>query len=300
MSPPHGDALAVVVVNYGSSDLLERNLARDDLRPPADRVVVVDNHSSDSEARSLRSLGVAFGWDLVFLPTNTGFGAAMNAGVQRARQSGCSFFLLLNPDARIDADVLRALHEDCRAHPLRMVAPRIVLDDGNTWFDGGTVLIDRGRTSTASGSDSSSENGWLTGACLMVHERLWQRVGGFDDDYFLYWEDVDLSWRCRLAGGQLRVRRDLSVLHSVGGTQAGRGKSPSYVYYNCRNRMLFAGKHLRPRTVLAWFTRSPGYAWAVMRRGGNGALLRSPFSLAWAAVRGTASGSAAAFRLLSS
>ena len=123
-------------------------------------------------------------------------------------------------------------------------------------------------------------------------------LGGFDDAFFLYWEDVDLSWRCREAGGRICVRNDLSIVHSVGGSQQETGKSPSYVYYNCRNRMVFAAKHLRRRTVLAWLVRSPGYAWRVVQRGGRRALIRRPLSLPWAALRGTAAGSIAALRLL--
>ena len=130
----------------------------------------------------------------------------------------------------------------------------------------------------------------------MVHEELWQRLGGFDDAYFLYWEDVDLSWRCREVGGRLGVRTDLSVVHSVGGTQRDVGKSPIYVYYNCRNRMVFAAKHLPRRTVVDWLVRSPGYAWRVVQRGGLRDLARRPFPLIWAAFRGTAAGSITALR----
>jgi N-acetylglucosaminyl-diphospho-decaprenol L-rhamnosyltransferase len=297
MSPPGEDPLAVVVVNYGSTELLRRNLAAHDPRPVAEHIVVVDNYSSQAEVEAVRDLAHRMGWHLVALPENAGFGAGMNAGVARAQTLGCSVFLLLNPDARIEREVLAELHRDCVAEPLRMLAPRMIREDGTTWFDGATILVDRGITSTARGSDSSAMNGWLTGACLVVHQDLWDRLGGFDDTYFLYWEDIDLSWRCRETGGRLDVRRDLSVVHSVGGTQQPTGKSPLYVYYNCRNRMVFAGKHLQRQTVLAWLVHSPRYAWRVVQRGGWRALLRRPLSLAWAALRGTATGSITALRL---
>lgn len=290
--------LAVVVVNHGSSELLLRNLARHDPRPVAACVVVVDNHSSDEHTVEVRALARREGWEFVSA-ANLGFGAGVNAGVERARDLGCTVFLLLNPDAWIERDALAALLRDCRAHPMRLLAPRILRDDGSTWFDGGELRLDRGRTSTAPGADSSAENGWLTGACLMVHDALWRRVGGFDDDYFLYWEDVDLSWRCRESGGGLVVRHDLAVVHSVGGTQGAGGKPPMYVYYNCRNRMLFAGKHLRRRAVLGWLAWSPAYAWRVLGRGGRRALLHRPVGLVWAAIRGTVSGSILALRTAS-
>ena len=92
----------MVVVNHGSSDLLRRNLAAHDPRPVAEQVVVVDNYSSAAEARAVRDLADRMGWHLVALTQNVGFGAGMNAGVARARALGCTAFLLLNPDARID------------------------------------------------------------------------------------------------------------------------------------------------------------------------------------------------------
>lgn len=288
--------LAVVVVNHGSSELLRRNLAAHDPRPVADHVVVVDNHTTEAEAEAVRDLAHRMGWHLVALPQNVGFGAGMNAGVARAQALGCTSFLLLNPDARIEPEVLAELHRDCVADPLRMLAPRIVRDDGTTWFEGAVLRVDRGITSTAPGSDSSAANGWLTGACLIVHRDLWDRMGGFDEAYFLYWEDIELSWRCRQVGGRLGVRSDVSVVHSVGGTQHATGKSSAYVYYNCRNRMIFAGSYLPRRTMLAWLTHAPNHAWRVVQRGGRRALLRRPLPLIWAALRGTAAGAGIALR----
>jgi N-acetylglucosaminyl-diphospho-decaprenol L-rhamnosyltransferase len=295
---PHdcADKLAVVVVNYGSVDLLRANLALRDPRPTAAEVVIVDNYTTDADAEATRVLAEWMGWNLVTPQRNLGFGGGMNAGVGRAMELGCTTFLLLNPDARIEPEVVQALFDECREHPLTAVAPRIVREDGRPWFSGGTVLVERGRTSTAYGADSSAAGGWITGACVIIHERLWRRIGGFDDEYFLYWEDVDLSWRLTAAGGKLVVLEDLSAVHSVGGTQGGAGKSPLYVYYNCRNRLLFASKHLDRRLVLRWILNSPRYAVQVCTRGaGRRVLLRKPGLLA-AAVRGTVTGSIAALR----
>lgn len=289
------DKLAVVVVSYGPVDLLRANLALHDPRPVAAEVVIVNNFTTDADAEATRVLAEWMGWNLVSPPRNLGFGGGMNAGVERARQLGCTVFLLLNPDARVEPEVVESLYRECQESPLTAVAPRIVREDGRVWFAGATVLVDRGRTSTAEGADSSAANGWITGACVAIHEQLWERIGGFDDDYFLYWEDVDLSWRLTAAGGTLVVRNDLTAVHSVGGTQ-GTGKSPLYVYYNCRNRLLFASKHLDRRLVLRWILNSPRYAVQVCTRGaGRRALLRKP-RLLGAAVRGTITGSIAALR----
>lgn len=283
-----GSRLGIVVVNYGSHELVARNIGGLALDPLDHRVVVVDNFSSASERAAISGAAGDHGWELVALPANLGFGAGMNAGVARARELGCDVFLLVNPDLSAEPAVIRALVEHCRRYPMTMLSPRILRPDGSEWFAGGTVLVDAGRAVTR-GADSSGEHGWLSGACLTVHERLWSLLGGFDEDYFLYWEDVDLSWRCTAAGGTLLVRHDLEVVHSVGGTQ-GAGKSTTYYRYNCRNRLLFAAKHLDRRRVGAWIVRTPAHARLVLLRGGRRQFLHRPWRPLGAALAGSAQG----------
>ena len=290
MTGPWPD-LAVVVVNYGSHALLERNLGP--WGSPADlRVVVVDNPAPGVDRALVADLAAARGWTLLPQATNIGFGAAVDAGAEHALAHGAGVLVLVNPDLQLDLGTLRALADAARRDPAALLAPRILRPDGSVWFAGGDVLVAAGRTITA-GADSTTATGWLTGACLAVSADLWRASGGFDDDYFLYWEDVDLSWRCRAAGGHLVVRDDLAAVHDVGGTQdgAGGGKSPGYVRWNTRNRLLFATRHLPRRRQWAWVLGSAGYARLVLRRAGVPRHIGAhglPHVLA--ALRGTAAG----------
>ena len=284
MTPPvHVARVGLVVVNFASHDLVEVNLGGRDLEVDH-RVVVVDSFSSAREAAALSGVAHRHGWELIALPTNVGFGAAMNVGVARARALGCDVFVLVNPDLRIGADVVAALAAHCRRDPGCVVSPRILRPDGSVWFAGGQVLVDSGRTITR-GADSSARDGWLSGACLALHERVWSAIGGFAEDYLLYWEDVDLSWRAAAAGAALRVRTDLDVVHDVGGTQGAR-KSATYYRYNCRNRLVFAAKNLDRRQVAAWARTTPSYARLVINRGDHP---RTRFP--WVALLSTARGS---------
>jgi N-acetylglucosaminyl-diphospho-decaprenol L-rhamnosyltransferase len=285
-----GERTGVVVVNYGSHDLISQNLGSVDwgtLEDPV--VVVVDNYSSAEERTAVAGICTHNGWELVE-QANVGFGAGVNAGVSRAAERGCTVFILINPDAHATAGALAELATHVTDDHLALVGPRIDLPDGRLWFGGGTVLVSAGRTSTAPGTDASAPAGWLSGACIAVHQELWNRIGGFDDEYFLYWEDVDLSWRATSAGGHLVVRDDVRITHSVGGTQQSEGKSPVYIYYNCRNRLLFAAEHLSRRDQLRWLVRSVGYARAVIYRGGRRSFAKRPFPPLFAAMRGTLGG----------
>ncbi len=141
---------------------------------------------------------------------------------------------------------------------------------------------------------------WLTGACLVLHRTAWERLGGFDPSYFLYWEDVDLSQRWLRAGGRLAVRSELSAVHDVGATQrvgdtTTERKSPVYVEHMCRNRLRFAGAHLAPAGRLRWVLHTPTATARVLRRDGWRDVLRRP-EMAFAAVRGVLTGVPLLFR----
>lgn len=288
---PAADAgrLALVVVNFGSSALLAANLTDPRLDDVVDHVVVVDNPSSTDETRRIRELCAANGWDLVQLRSNEGFGAGMNAGVDRARELGCTRVLAINPDATIDPESVRALLSASLADPDALIGPRIVRGDATVWFSGAVLDPRTGATRRAHAGELDGDRTWQTGACFIATIEMWDAVGGFDDDYFMYWEDIDLSWRWREAGGRLILLDGATAVHDPGGTQAGEGKSALYVYYNCRNRLLFARKRFGSRYGRRWWPGSVAYAWNVATRGSRRMLAKHPLLL-WSAFRGTLAG----------
>jgi N-acetylglucosaminyl-diphospho-decaprenol L-rhamnosyltransferase len=289
--------LGTVVVSYGSAELLRAHLASADLSAmrTATVVVVVDNFRSVPAQDEVRRCAEEHGWTLLLNSTNRGFGAAANQGVDRALALGCTAVVVVNPDVDVDGGLLDALAEEAGRRPRSLVSPRLVRPDGRPWFTGGGMDLRRGWTLNRVQDAEPRSDGWLTGACLAASADLWRDLGGFDEDYFLYWEDVDLSFRCTQAGGTLVVRADLEAVHDVGGTQAAVGKSAVYCRYNCRNRLLFAAKHLGWRAVCRWLVHAPAYARRVLLRGGRRQLVRSP-GLVWAAVRGSCGGAALAAR----
>jgi GT2 family glycosyltransferase/glycosyltransferase involved in cell wall biosynthesis len=304
--------MALVVVNYASHRLLEQNLARMDLTGLDVRIVVVDNRSTAAERSATQLLAARHGWDLVEMPDNRGFGAAVNAGIAAARDHGCASFLLLNPDAVIEPAVVAALHEHSTCAPLAMITPRIVDSAGATVFRGAHLDLNDGRVSSRGLAPSPAAAGgptrarrprttpWVTAACVILHADLLDRMGGFDEDYFMYWEDVDLSFRCTRAGGTLVVRDDLIAVHDEGGTQGerrGRGKSALYYRYNCRNRLLFAAKNLDRASTLRWMLDSVGAGYQILLQGGRRQFVQSP-RLPLAALGGTLYGLALAGRSL--
>jgi N-acetylglucosaminyl-diphospho-decaprenol L-rhamnosyltransferase len=277
----------VVVVNFGVHDLIDANLSDLDAAFGGPRVVVVDNLCDGAQRRAMTDVCRHRGWDLVAPDSNLGFGAGVAVGIERARATGAQRFLLVNPDLSVSRSDIETLALVADAHPGALVSPTIVLPTGDGWFRG--AALDPRRGLTASRPAVDAEEPWLTGACLLVDGETWDRLGGFDPRFFLYWEDVDLSRRHAEGGGALVVSEDVTVVHDVGGTQGAGGKSPLYCYFMCRNRLRYAARLRSRRDRLRWLIHSPRYATRVALRSGRRAALRRP-ELVIAAVRGTLAG----------
>lgn len=284
---------AVLVVNYGSHELVAENLELTQV-PSGTVVVVVDNFTDAAERDQMVALAAARGWELVCPDANVGFGAGMNLAADRARERGATCFVLLNPDAHLLDDGVAALVARVSADSSLVLSPLVERPDGGHFASEMELDLDNGEVRRVqAGRRYPRSATWLSGACLALSAQMWERIGGFDDDYFLYWEDIDLSVRAEAAGARLAVDSDVRAVHSAGGTQvaetAGQGKSPTYYFYNVRNRLVFAAQHLDTKTQRRWRRRSVAAAWSILRRGGRRQLLHPSRTIvpAW---RGTIDG----------
>jgi N-acetylglucosaminyl-diphospho-decaprenol L-rhamnosyltransferase len=203
--------MEAVIVTHNSAAELRAQVASRSTVESFDRVLVVDNASTDDT----REVAADAGLEVVPLEDNRGLAAAANLGV--GRTSGPSF-ALLNPDVRaISEGDFRHLEEELGEDGIGAVAPALVLPDGTVqdsarWVPSPLDLVirrisrkDRGAVRVTNPVDVE----WATAACLVVRRDAFDRIGGFDERYFLYFEDVDLCVRLRAAG--FRVRYDPTV-----------------------------------------------------------------------------------------
>jgi N-acetylglucosaminyl-diphospho-decaprenol L-rhamnosyltransferase len=277
---------AVIVVNYGSHQLLRQNLMSSVAGLDV-AVVVVDNFHSSTEQAALVALAEQESWTAVLSPSNVGFGAGNRLGIDRALLDGARTFLLLNPDARlVPADLMRLL-ERASTHRSELVAPLVLRPDGTSFAELQDMYLSDGRmrASRVRPPDVAQADviQWVSGACVAFSAELWDASGGFDDSYFLYWEDVDLSARVWECGGTVRVEEGVTAVHDEGGTHdfrsITRAKSPVYYYYNVRNRLLFAAKHLDRAGRRRWRRATARLALLVLLQGGRRQFLRPDLTL---------------------
>lgn len=252
-------SVAVVIPSWNSAGLLPRCL--DSLVGQGDglELMVVDNGSRDGSLELLRERGVPH----ISLPENVGFAAAVNLGVARTR---APMVLELNADTALEPGGVERLREALASDPgLGGVQPRILqLEPG-----GGEVesarLYSRGMALSADGrafeegageaqdarSATAREIFGVCGAACLLRRELFEQLGGYDERYFAFYEDVDLNVRGRIAGWRFAYVPEAVVWHV--GNASWLAEAPSPGAWNARlvarNRLATQIKFVPPRVL---------------------------------------------------
>jgi N-acetylglucosaminyl-diphospho-decaprenol L-rhamnosyltransferase len=225
-SPP----AAAVIVSYNVRALLLECIAslRDD---GVDRIVVVDNASADGSAAAVRRHEPDV--EVVGLDRNLGFGAAANRGVAR---TSTAYVAVMNPDVVVEPGSTKALVDALERDPgLAVVGPRVQTPDGALYpsarifpdladaaghaffhFVWPTNPYSRRYRMLDWDHAAAADVDWVAGTHLLARRRAWDEVGGFDERYFMYLEDVDLCWRLRRRGWRTGYEPAARVTHAIG------------------------------------------------------------------------------------
>lgn len=179
------------------------------------RVILVDNGSTDDSAYRIRQEFPSL--DIVETGKNLGFAGGCNYGIRRALSEGTDYVWLLNPDTTVDPEALDALVDKAESNPqVGAVGSAIYCMDAparlQAW-GGGYVNFWTGRARHFLAPVADTSIQYITGASLLVPQRVLQTTGLLDEKIFLYWEDTEYSWRLRAAGWKLAVASESRVLH---------------------------------------------------------------------------------------
>ncbi len=236
---PDEEKIAVVIVNWNAGESLDRclqSLARQ-TRPPH-RTIVVDNASTDS---SLDGLSESYpSIEILQQTENKGFAEGNNLAVAHA--DDCEWIAFLNPDAFAEPDWLEQLSLAAKNHPQfsffgsRMCQdnnPEILDGTGDSYHVSGLAWrrdhgIEESRTQRITGEIFAP-----CAAAAMIRRRDFLELGGFDERFFCYFEDVDLAFRLRLQGGRCLFVSTASIRHVGSGTT--ERDSDFSVYHGNRN-----------------------------------------------------------------
>ncbi|MBI2028375.1 MAG: glycosyltransferase family 2 protein [Candidatus Levybacteria bacterium] len=240
-------------------------------------LIVVDNGSK--ETCDIKS-GFVANIPIVVIKNekNLGFSGGHNVGIRYALDNGADYILTLNNDTYVDRnfldELLRVIEKD---ENIGIVVPKIYFASGFEfhkeryeknelgkvfWYAGGEMdwsniighhkgvdEVDHGQYNKA------EETELATGCCMMVKKEVFEKVGKFDEKYFLYYEDSDLSIRCRRKGFRIFYVPKSVIFHKNAGSAGGSG-SKLQDYYITRNRLVFGRKYAPMRAKIALFKES--------------------------------------------
>lgn len=225
-------AISVIMVVYRTGEPLEESIRRVLQDPDVDEFVLVDNGSSPPEAALIDAAASDPRMTILRGQGNVGFARAVNMGVRLARGE---VIVVLNPDAFLQKNCIRALHRTLSARPGKALVGARVLNMDGTEQRGAR----RGEVTPVTSllsltglarkvpalhgfevhheDDPAPSKGMpvptISGACFAIRRADFLDLGGFDNGYFLHVEDVDLCWRLREAGGQVLFEPRARVVH---------------------------------------------------------------------------------------
>jgi GT2 family glycosyltransferase len=231
------DAIPIIIVNWNGKKFLSEcfeGLRRQTYQPLT--ITLVDNGSTDGSADFVKKTYPEV--KIICLGRNEGFSIANNIAI---KNSDSAYTALLNNDAVAHPNWLKSLVDALEANPQAgFAASKMLLYDdhniidraGDAYTSAGTGLL-RGRGIPA---DSYSEQEWIFGACAgaaLYRTQMLRDIGLFDEDFFLLYEDVDLSFRAQLNGYKCLYVPEAIVYHKASSSIV--HDSPISVYYSHRN-----------------------------------------------------------------
>lgn len=278
--------LGVVTVTYNSATFLDAFFRCLQRQQDVDfELLVIDNSSTDRTWELLTQHGREH-VTIVRNGSNIGYAAACNQAVAYFRAKGVSKVLFINNDTEFGPGLFSSLLDAQSKFRAAAVTPRITYytDQNLNWYAGGRFVYWKGFQGQHDGegkpqSKSDTTPRWVefaSGCCLLFDGSVFDRIGDFDETYFVYWEDTDLCLRMRKAGLPLLYVPSITIAHKISLSTGGPLSEFSIRYYQ-RNQIYCLRKNFGPalvgtqlvlisiKAILRWLLRKDNTRQAVLR-----------------------------------
>lgn len=245
--------LSIILVNHNGGRYIEDCLdsIRKNVKGLKSEIIVVDNHSTDGSVDMLQRRYPSI--RLLSNHENVGFSRANNQGL---RASTGHYVLIINTDTLVYSDSIKKMMAEMKKHPDRGgVGPALLTgkDDYQVSFGGKVnffsetvkkLFLNRLSRNRLRKNQKKRQVEWLSAACFLSRRDVLERARGFDEQYFLYFEDIDLCMRIRERGWRLVYLPEARVFH-IGGASTRQRKLNSRFHYR-KSQLYFYKKHCSP------------------------------------------------------
>lgn len=241
--------IITIIVTFNSEKHIQKCVGSLLSQKPDQKIIIIDNNSQDNTVGILKSADQK-GVIVLENKKNIGFAAAVNQGLRYAVKNfpEVDCFFLLNPDAWLEKDCLEKLVAGfAKNKSLGLLSPFII--DPSTkklWFSG--ARIDWPRLRSIHTEYLILNTKYLSGCALLIKKEVIEKIGFFDERFFLYYEDADFSLRVRKAGYGLKIIPEAICFHQ----ESQSSDSETKIYYLVKSGLLFFHKHY-PRWATPWF-----------------------------------------------
>ena len=231
--------ITIIIVTYNSQDQIESCLKSIDKQGIQADILIIDNCSTDETWQKLQTLKQP-NITLIKNKTNNGFAKAVNQGIRYSNKNfKNNLFLLLNPDATLDKDCLKNITNTIELNPRVGLCSPVIKNPLNreVIFQKGQIDWLKMRTSHSALPETSLD--YLTGCCLLIKKAVTDKLEGFDERFFLYFEDADFSLRARREGFQIKTISNAICFHE----ESKSSDSATKTYFLVKNGLIFFYKH---------------------------------------------------------
>lgn len=252
--------ISIIIVNYNTFNEIVKCINSIKLYQPVINyeIIIVDNNSKERDIDTLTKIFPEI--ILIFSKENNGFGAGCNIGARKAKGK---YLLFLNPDTIMKGNIFDELYEFMnKTTEAIAISPNFKYPNGQQGYVFNYFpnliwevydLLGRGykyrinkfnkKIIKAAAEKKAINVDWLTGACLLVKSESFFFVNGFDENFFLYYEDVDIQLRMKSVGGEIYCLPYLEVIHLTNAST--KSKDDDYIYYYniYRSKLIFINKH---------------------------------------------------------
>ena len=222
-------------------------------------IIVVDNNSKSNDVQQLKA-NYESRIRLITCKENMGFAGGNNTGVTIALNLGADYILLLNNDTIVERNFLDVLVNKFSVDGrIGITAPQINYYDEpeKIWSAGGKIKMIRSSGFALSNKLEKEVNKsdktvtFVSGCCMLIKREVIERIGLFDEDFFLYVEDVDFCLRAVNAGYKIYITPQSRIFHKVANSTK-NGTSGLQLYYTTRNRLFLAKKNFRSTYIVTF------------------------------------------------
>lgn len=252
--------LSIITVNYNTTNHLKDCLESIfiNIREISFEIIVIDNNSYEREIEKFPQIFPSI--NIIFRDVNDGFGAGCNFGSSISKGK---YLLFVNPDVVFESNIFLEMFSFMEQNAeYGACSPVFVNFEGNLVYTYNKfpnvkwelfeflgkgnereekLLLNNEKILNRSNEPLTVD--WLTGACLMIRADIFKKLKGFDEDYFLYYEDTDLQYRIHELGYKIACLSNLILKHFVNSSVKSKDGENVYYFHLNRSKMIFFYKH---------------------------------------------------------